>query len=45
MLDSGRIKKPAIDSVHPFTKEGCEQAYQKLKSRRAKGKIVISIAA
>jgi len=36
--------KPIIDNQHEFSKEGVTQAYKELKSRRAKGKIVISIS-
>jgi len=34
---------PIIDSVYPFTQEGVEQAYEKLSSRRARGKIIIDV--
>lgn len=34
---------PIIDSVFPFTFEGVEQAFEKVNSRRARGKIVIDI--
>ncbi|EQC27475.1 hypothetical protein SDRG_14678 [Saprolegnia diclina VS20] len=37
--------KPIIDSVFPFTPEGVEDAFAKLHSRRAKGKIVVNVSA
>eukprot|EP01041_Mallomonas_annulata_P007241 gene7241-14773_t len=40
--DTGGIK-PIIDSVFPFTAEGVTAAYEKLKGRRARGKICIDI--
>ncbi|OQR91220.1 hypothetical protein ACHHYP_04864 [Achlya hypogyna] len=36
--------KPIIDSTFPFTPEGVEAAFEKLHSRRAKGKIVINVS-
>ena len=36
--------RPLVDSVHPFTEEGVGAAFAKLKSRRAKGKIVVAVA-
>ncbi|KAG9404336.1 hypothetical protein AC1031_004545 [Aphanomyces cochlioides] len=36
---------PPIDSVFPFTKDGVDQAFAKLDSRRVKGKVVIEIIA
>lgn len=42
MADSGALKA-VIDSVHPFTEDGVRGAFDKLKSRRAKGKIVIDV--
>lgn len=34
---------PVIDSVHPFTPEGCLAAYDKVYSRRAMGKVCIDV--
>lgn len=39
---SGKV--PLVDSVSPFTAEGVEEAFAKLKSRRAKGKIVVEMS-
>ena len=36
--------RPILDSVHTFSAEGCAAAYTRLKSRRAKGKVVINIS-
>ncbi|RHY18739.1 hypothetical protein DYB32_010338 [Aphanomyces invadans] len=36
-------QRPIIDSVFPFTAQGIVDAFEKLQSRRAKGKIVIDI--
>jgi NADPH:quinone reductase-like Zn-dependent oxidoreductase len=36
--------RPLIDSTHPFTAEGVDAAFAKLKSRRAKGKVVVAVA-
>jgi NADPH:quinone reductase-like Zn-dependent oxidoreductase len=36
--------KPLIDSTHPFTAEGVDAAFARLKSRRAKGKVVVAVA-
>ena len=44
-LEEGKIGRPAIDSSYPFTEEGCEIAYDRLKSRRAKGKVVVKVDA
>ena len=42
-VDTKKLKT-VIDSVFPFSNQGCNQAYEKLISRRAVGKIVIDIA-
>ena len=42
LVGSGCLK-PCIDSVHPFTADGCRTAYERLKSRRAKGKICVEV--
>ncbi|OQR90050.1 hypothetical protein THRCLA_09447 [Thraustotheca clavata] len=44
LLDANKFK-PIIDSIFPFTPEGVEEAFAKLLSRRAKGKIIVNIAA
>ena len=44
MIVGGRIGQPTIDSVHAFTAEGREAAYARLKSRRAKGKVVVQVS-
>ena len=36
--------RPLLDSTHALTEEGVQAAFAKLKSRRAKGKIVVTIA-
>lgn len=38
-----KLLSPVIDSVHPFSLAGVEQAYEKLNSRRARGKVVIDV--
>jgi NADPH:quinone reductase-like Zn-dependent oxidoreductase len=44
LVDGGHVR-PMIDpEAFAFTAEGCEAAYAKLKSRRARGKIVITVA-
>ena len=43
-VEAGKVGHPAIDSTYPFTSEGCEVAYERLKSRRAKGKVVVKVA-
>ena len=35
--------KAVLDSVHPFTAEGCAAAYARLKSRRSVGKVVVDV--
>jgi NADPH:quinone reductase-like Zn-dependent oxidoreductase len=42
LVEKGLLK-PIIDSQHPFTGAGCEAAYARLKSRRAKGKVVVDV--
>lgn len=42
LVTTGKAK-PVIDSCWPFTKEGVEKAFAKLKSRRAVGKIVFDM--
>ncbi|KAG9399135.1 hypothetical protein AC1031_012097 [Aphanomyces cochlioides] len=37
-------RRPVIDSIFPFSPEGVTDAYTKLESRRARGKIVVDIA-
>ncbi|KDO27593.1 hypothetical protein SPRG_20306 [Saprolegnia parasitica CBS 223.65] len=44
ILEAQKVK-PIIDSVFPFTPEGVEDAFAKLHSRRAKGKIVVNVSA
>lgn len=41
-VGEGRLRA-VIDSTFPFTAEGCAAAFEKLKSRRAKGKIVVRV--
>lgn len=43
-IDEGLVRKPTIDSVHSFTAAGCEEAYQRVKSRRSKGKVVVKVS-
>ena len=43
LVEGGKLK-PLVDSVFPFSKEGCEGAYAKLLSRRARGKVVVVMA-
>ena len=35
---------PVLDSTHPFSAEGCAAAYERLSSRRARGKVVVDIS-
>ena len=37
--------RPVLDSVHAFSAAGCEAAYARLRSRRAKGKVVVQVVA
>ena len=39
-----RISKPSIDSTHAFTADAIEVAFAQLKSRRAKGKLVVQVS-
>ena len=41
-VTSGAVK-PHVESTFPFTQEGVNLAYASLKSRRAKGKLVVSM--
>lgn len=43
LMDKAKVK-PIVDTSHAFSKEGVVEAYKQLKSRRTKGKIVISIS-
>ena len=43
LMDAAKLK-PIVDSTHDFTPPGVEEAYDKLHSRRANGKIVISVS-
>jgi NADPH:quinone reductase-like Zn-dependent oxidoreductase len=37
-------QRPVIDTIiSPFSAEGIEEAYKKLKSRRTKGKIIVRV--
>jgi NADPH:quinone reductase-like Zn-dependent oxidoreductase len=42
MITSGKFQC-IIDSTFPLTQEGIEEAYGRLKSRRAVGKIIITM--
>jgi NADPH:quinone reductase-like Zn-dependent oxidoreductase len=39
--EDGKLIKPVIDSVYPFTAEGVAEGYKRVKSRRARGKCCI----
>lgn len=43
LLDKANMK-PVIDNSHPFTQEGIKEGYEKLASRRARGRIVYTIS-
>ena len=38
---AGGKLRAVVDGTFPFTAEGCAAAYDRVKSRRAKGKVVI----
>ena len=40
----GDAARPVVDSTYPLTREGVRDAFERLKSRRARGKIVIDVA-
>jgi hypothetical protein len=46
----GGVKKtssfagPVVDSTHPLTAQGVDAAFARLKSRRSKGKIILTVA-
>ncbi|KAF4653779.1 hypothetical protein FOL47_010291 [Perkinsus chesapeaki] len=42
MVTNGELKVP-IQEVLPFTEEGCKKAFELVKSRRVKGKIVVDM--
>ena len=39
----GGFPGPAVDSTHPLTAQGVDAAFHRLRSRRAKGKIVLTV--
>lgn len=41
----GGSPRPVVDSIHPLSAEGVNAAFGRLKSRRAKGKLVIDVGA
>lgn len=45
LLGEGAKDAVIIDSVHALTAEGVDAAFSRLKSRRAKGKVVVDVAA
>lgn len=40
---SGTVK-PQVETIFPFTQEGVDEAYKCLKSRRTRGKLVVTVA-
>jgi NADPH:quinone reductase-like Zn-dependent oxidoreductase len=36
--------KPVVDSVHAFDEEGVKNAFEKLMTKHAKGKVVIKVS-
>jgi len=42
-LVAGGKLRPLVDSAHAFDAAGCEAAYARLKSRRARGKVVVEV--
>jgi NADPH:quinone reductase-like Zn-dependent oxidoreductase len=43
ILDKAKLR-PVIDSSFELSESGVQDAYKKLKSRRARGKIVVSVS-
>jgi NADPH:quinone reductase-like Zn-dependent oxidoreductase len=43
LVAEGKLR-PLVDSVHALDAAGCAAAYARLRSRRARGKVVVELA-
>ena len=42
LVAQGKLR-PLVDSVHALSEQGCRDAYARLRSRRARGKVVVEV--